>query len=215
MRSAMDRRPECVVRPSLPRGFSSEDEAWLVQVDEDLAESGGTQTVLAEITRFQGRSSFTAYEWSRMRLLGTRFPSGRDPVSLFDRMPDSGFCVRAVTHRGLAVLPRFELTLNPVLAVRLGWQVATDSANVWLDANGQLVATAYCWRDGGPDGQTHGDCLYGEGAAILLTEVGLAQLEALVGPRRLETVTRRARFHGAEIQERFANSSPPDAAEPS
>ena len=213
MRSAMNRRPECVVRPSLPRGFNSEDEAWLAQVDEDLAESDGTQTVLAEITRFQGRSGFTVYEWSRMRLLGTRLPSGRDPVSLFDRMPDTGFPVRAVTHRGLVALPRFELTLDPLLAVRLDWQVATGGATAWLNANGQLVATGYCWRDGGPDGQTHGDCLYGEGAVILLTEAGRTQLEALVGTRRLETVTRRVRSHGAAIQERFANSSPPDTAD--
>lgn len=210
MRSAIDRRPEFVVRPVLPRGFSAEEEAWLAQVEEDLPAAGGAETVLAELTHFQGRSSFTAYEWSRMRLLGTRLPPGRDPVSLFERLPDSGFPVRAVTHRGLASLPRFELTLDPGLANRLGWQAATDGTSRWFDANGQLVATAYCWRDGGPDGQTHGDCLHGEGAAIALTDAGRTQLEELAGPLRVETVARRARSHNAQNQERFAVSRPPD-----
>lgn len=211
MRSAIDRRPEFVVRPALPRGFNAEEEAWLAQVEEDLTAAGGTETILAEVTHFLGRSSFTAYEWSRMRLLGTRLPAGQDPVSLFERLPDSGFPVRAVTQRGHASLPRFQLTLDPGLVNRLGWQAATDGTSRWLDANAQLVATVYCWRDGGPDGQTHGDCLYGEGAVIALTEVGRAQLEGLVGPRRVETVARRARSHNAQNQERFAASSPPDA----
>jgi hypothetical protein len=211
MRSAIDRRPEFVVRPMLPRGFGAEEEAWLAQVEEDLTAAGGTETILAEVTHFQGRSSFTAYEWSRMRLLGIRLPPGWDPVSLFEHLPDSGFPVRAATQRGLASLPRFELTLDPGLANRLGWQAPADGTSRWFDANAQLVATAYCWRDGGPDGQTHEGCLYGEGAAIVLTEVGCAQLEELVGPRRVETVARRARSYGAQNQERFAASRPPGA----
>ncbi|WP_456997965.1 AAA family ATPase [Lysobacter sp. A421] len=211
MRSAIDRRPNFVVRPALPRGFTAEEEPWLAQVEEDITAAGGTETILAELTYFQGRSSFTAYEWSRMRLLGTRLPPDADPVSLFERLPHSGFPVRAVTRPGLASLPRFELTLDPGLANRLGWQAVTDGTSRWFDANGQLVATAYCWRDGGPDGQTHGDCLYGEGAAIALTEVGRTQLEGLVGPRGVETVARRARLHNAQNQQRFAASRPPDA----
>jgi len=211
MRTVVDRRPEFVVRPVLPRGFSVEEEAWLTQVEEDIAPAGGAEIILAEMTHFQGRSSFTVYEWSRMRLLGTRLPPGRDPVLLFERLSDSGFLVRTITQRGLASLPRFQLTLDPGLVSRLGWQAATDGTSRWFDANAQLVATAYCWRDGGPDGQKHGDCLYGEGAAIALTEVGRGQLEGLVGPRCVETVARRVRSHGAQNQERFATSRPPDA----
>jgi hypothetical protein len=210
MGSEIDRRPEFVVRPRLPRGFNADEEAWLAQVEEDLTDAGGAETILAEVTHFQGRSSFTTYEWSRMRLLGTRLPLDRDPVSLFECLPDSGFPVRAITQRGLASLPRFKLTLDPDLASRLGWQAATDGTSRWFDADGQLVATAHCWRDGGPDGQTHADCLFGQGAAIVLTQVGRAQLEGLAGPRRVETVARRARSHGAQNQERFAASSPSD-----
>lgn len=206
MRSTIDRRPDFIVRPALISGFSSEEEAWLAQVEEDINHTGGAETILAEITRFKGRSSFTSYDWSRMRLLGTRLPTGRDPVSLFDQLHDSGFPVRAVTQRGLVSLPSFELTLDPGLSNRLGWQQATDGKSRWFDANDQLMATAYCWRDGGPDGQTHGDCLYGEGAAIVLSEVGRGQLEALVGPQRVETVARRARSHNVQNQERFAAS---------
>ncbi|KQQ84132.1 hypothetical protein ASF73_16315 [Xanthomonas sp. Leaf131] len=213
MRSAIDRRPEFVVRPVLPRSFSAEEEVWLAQVEEDLTVAVGAETILAELTHFQGRSSFTAYEWSRMRLLGTKLPPCQNPVSLFDRLPDSSFPVRAVTRRGIAPLPRFELTLDPGLANRLGWQATTDGTSRWFDANGQLVATAYCWRDGGPDGQTHGDCLYGEGAVIALTEVGRTQLEGLVGPRRVETVARRARSRNVQKHERFAASRAPDDPE--
>lgn len=209
-RSAIDRRPEFVVRPVLPRGFRAEEGPWLAQVEEDLAAAGGAETILAELTHFHGRSSFTVYEWSRMRLLGTRLPPDRDPISLFERLPSSGFPVRAVTRGGHAPLPRFELTLDPGLADRLGWQAATDGTSRWFDANGQLVATSYCWRDGGPDGQTHGDCLYGEGAAIALSAAGRTQLEELAGPRRVETVARRARSDSAQNQERFAASMPHD-----
>jgi hypothetical protein len=161
---------------------------------------------LAELTHFQGRSSFTTYEWSRMRLLGVRLPSGRDPVSLFQGLNDSGLLVRSVTRPDLPSPPHFELTLDPALANRLGWRVATDKTSRWFDADAQLVATAYCWRDGGPDGQTHGNCLYGEGAAIVLTEVGRVQLEGLRGPRRVETVARRVRSQNGQSNEQFAAS---------
>lgn len=208
MRSAIDRRPEFVIRPVLPRGFGSEEEDWLAEVQEDLHPSGGAETILAEVTIFQGRSILTTYEWSRLRLLGTKLPPREDPVSLFERLTDSGFLVRAVTQLGL---PRFQLTLNSGLLNRLAWQAATDGTSQWFDANAQLVATAYCWRDGSPDGQTHGDCLYGEGAAIVLTGVGREQLEKLIGSRRVETVARRVRSHRAQKHERFATSIPSDA----
>lgn len=213
MRSAIDRRPEFVVRPVLPRGYGTEEKAWLAQVEEDLTVASRTGTILAELTHFQGRSSFTTYEWSRMRLLGINLPSGQDPVSLFDRLRHPRFPVRAVTERGVASLPRFELTLDPALAQHLDWPAATDGTTRWFDANGQLMATAYCWRDGGPDGQTHGDCLYGEGAAIVLTGVGLAKLEGLVKRRFVSTVARRARSHNELHEERFAASRQPDAPE--
>jgi hypothetical protein len=210
MRSAIDRRPEFVVRPVMPRGFGADGETWLDKVEDDLAAAVGAETILAELTHFQGRSSFAAYEWSRMRLLGTTIPTGLDPVSLFEYLPRSGFPVRAVTRRGLASLPRFEFTLDSGLAIRLGWREATNGTSRWFDANDQLMATAYCWRDGGQDGQAYGDWLYGEGAAIALTEAGSTQLEGLFGRRRVETVALRSRSHNGQSQERFATSATSD-----
>ena len=176
-------------------------------MDEDLASPVGGETILAELSRFQGRSGFTNFETSRLRLLGVELPAGRNPILLFERLSGSALPVRSVTKRGLAPFPRFELTLEPRFASRLGWRLEAEGASRWIDANDQLVATAYCWRDGGPDGQTHGNCLYGEGAAITLTELGRLQFEALTGPRRIETVARRAQRQDARQQERFAASS--------
>lgn len=212
-RSAIDRRPEFVTRPVLPRGFNDENEPWLAKVEEDLILEDSDETILAEITRFQGRSFLTDYTWSRMRLLGTRLPPEKDPVSLFDRLPQSGFPVCSVARDGFFSLPRFELTLDPGLANRLGWIAVTDGTSQWFDANAQLVAIAYCWRDGGPDGKPYDHSIYGEGAAITLTKSGRRQIENLIGPCCVETVARRARRHDAQDHERFAVSRPYDYPE--
>lgn len=207
IRTAMDRRPQFVARPTLPQGFNTDNDAWLADVDEDLASPEVGETILAELSQFRGRSGFTNFETSRLRLLGVELPAGRNPVLLFERLNGSALPVRSVIERGFAPLPRFELTLEPRFASQLGWRLGADGTSRWVNANDQFVATAYCWRDGGPDGQTHGNCLYGEGAAITLTELGRAQFEALAAPRRIETVARRAQLRNARRQERFAASS--------
>jgi hypothetical protein len=207
MRAAVDRRPAFVRRPALPRSFGSDAEEWLSAVEEDVTNADvGSGRVLVEVTHFQGRAGFTSHEWSRMRLFGVRLPAHQDPLMLFAGLRRSGMMVRRVMRSGFASVPSLELTLDPGLAERLGWRAANDGAPTWLDSQGALMATAYCWRDGGPDGQLHGNCLWGEGAAILLTEAGRVQLEALVGTRFNAAVARRRRSERDQHQERYACS---------
>jgi len=52
-RTSVDARPAIVARPTLPREYGNEDD-WLAQVEQDLEEHAGGDTVFAEITRFRG-----------------------------------------------------------------------------------------------------------------------------------------------------------------
>jgi len=50
MRTTIDRIPEFVARPTLPRGYMAEEEVWLARVEEDLNAAEGAETILAELT---------------------------------------------------------------------------------------------------------------------------------------------------------------------
>lgn len=201
-RTAVDARPAFVRRPMLPEGLTDENE-WLAQVEDDVRDRVGDGLVLAEITRFQGLYSSSRYEWSRLRLFGVQLPTGA-PLAMADWIPP-GAPVRRVSQLGLGAIPRWELTLNPQLAEQLGWRSVNE--RTWHDAGGELMATAYCWRDGGPDGELHGRWLAGEGAAIVLTRAGQAQLAAWRGPIRTAVVARRHRQVGERREERTAHAS--------
>jgi hypothetical protein len=202
-RTAVDARPAFVARPTMPEGRTDESE-WLAHVDDDVRDRAGDDLVLAEITRFQGLYSSSHYEWSRFLLFGVQLPATGDPLAMAERIPP-GAPVRRVTRQGLGAIPRWELTLNQVLVERLGWRSVDE--RTWHDASEELVATAYCWRDGGPDGELHGRWLAGEGAAIVLTRTGHAQLAALRGPTRTDVVARRHKHDGERREERLAHAS--------
>ncbi|HET7562815.1 MAG TPA: hypothetical protein VFJ87_10615 [Rhodanobacteraceae bacterium] len=218
LRTKMDIRPEFVHRPTMP-GFRVDEEDWLAAVEEDLSDVDlGPDTILAGVSHFHGRDAFTTYEWTRMRLFGTRLPARIDPRFLYDGLPVSApaglnggpetrawIPVCRVEREGLGSLPNFELTLDPSLTASLNWRIADDGSSTWADTTGAIVATAYCWRDGAPDGQTHGDCLWGEGAAIVLNATGRTQLEALIGVREFTAATaRRSKNASHEEKVRFA-----------
>ncbi len=204
-RSAVDARPAFIARPTLPEGLTDENE-WLAQVEDEVRDRDrdGDGLVLAEITRFQGLYSSSRYEWSRLRLFGVQLPATGDPLAMADCIP-GGAPVRRVSQLGLGAIPRWELTLNPQVAERLGWNSFDELT--WHDADGELMATAYCWRDGGPDGELHGRWLAGEGAAIVLTRAGQAQLAALRGPTRTDVMGRRHKLAGGHREERTAHAS--------
>jgi hypothetical protein len=201
-RTTVEARPAFVARPTLPEGRTDESE-WLAQVEDDARDHVGDDLVLAEITRFQGLYSASRYEWSRLRLFGVQLPATGDPLAMADWIPP-GAPVRCVTRLGLGAIPRWELTLNLQLAEQLGWRSIDE--RTWHDAGGELMATAYCWRDGGPDGELHGSWIAGEGAAIVLTRAGHAQLAILRGPTRTYVVARRHKQAGERREERIAHA---------
>lgn len=203
MRSMVDVRPAFVPRPTFPRGYGNEDD-WLDQVEQDLEEHAGDGTVLAEITRFHGHDSSTHYEWSRLRLLGIRIPETGNPLDLVERVP-LGTPLLRVTRVGLGVIPRWEFTLNSEFAAQMQWR--TDDERIWRDASGELMATAHCWRDGGPDGDLYGRNLQGEGAAIVLTAAGRSQLEIMLGPKSQDSIACRQKKSDGQSLERIAHSS--------
>jgi hypothetical protein len=202
-RSEVEARPAVVARPALPDGRTDGGE-WLAQVEADAEDCGGDDLVLAEVTHFQGRHISSRYEWSRLRLLGVQLPATGDPLEMAQRIPPGGPVMRVV-RLGLGVLPRWELTLNPRFAEGLGWLSADE--RTWCDAGGELMATAYCWRDGGPDGELIGNWIAGEGAAILLTRGGHAQLASLYGRTRADVVARRHTRTREHREERIARAS--------
>lgn len=203
MRTAVEARPAFIARPTLPEGWIDEGE-WLAQVQDDVRDRMGDDLVLAEITCFQGLHSSSRHEWSRLRLFGVQLPATGDPLSMADRIP-SGAPVRRISRLGLEAIPRWELTLNLQLAEQLGWRSVDE--RTWHDAGGELMATAYCWRDGGPDGELRGSWIAGEGAAIVLTRAGHAQLATLRWPIRTDVVARRHKQYGDRLDERTAHAS--------
>lgn len=68
----------------------------------------------------------------------------------------------------------------------------------WQDVSGELVATAYSWRDGGPVGELHFEYLEGEGAAIMLTAAGREQWNGVRGRARTDVLARRRKQHGGK-----------------
>jgi hypothetical protein len=202
-RTSVDARPAFVARPTLPEALTDENQ-WLAHVENDVRDHAGDGLVMGEITRFQGLYSSSRYEWSRLRLFGVQLPATGDPLAMADCIPP-GAPVWRVSQLGLGVIPRWELTLNPQLAERMGWHSVDE--RTWHDARGELMATAYCWRDGGPDGELHGRWLAGEGAAIVLSRAGRLQLEARCGPVRTDVVARRHKQAGERREERTAHAS--------
>ena len=203
MRTTVEARPAIVARPTLPDGRTDESE-WLAQVEGDARDRVGDDLVLAEVTRFQGLYSASRYEWSRLRLFGVQLPPAGDPLEMADQIPP-GAPVRCVTRLGLGAIPRWELTLNRQLTERLGWRSVDE--RIWHDSGEALMATAYCWRDGGPDGELHGSWIAGEGAVIVLTRAGHAQLAILHGPTRTDIVARRCKQAGERREERTSHAS--------
>jgi len=203
LRTDVDARPAFVRRPVLPRGGGDET-PWLEGVNDDVADHAAAELVLGEITCYRGRSVDSRYEWSQLRLLGVLMPSTGDPTELVHNLP-TGSPVQLVARPGLGAMPRWEMVINPHIAEQLHWR--TVDQITWRDIDGELVATAYSWRDGGPDGELHGECLEGEGAAIVLTAAGREQWNAVRGGTRTDVLARREKQHGRNTSARNARAT--------
>lgn len=107
--------------------------------------------------------------------------------------------------RGVGCDSTLGLTLNPEFAAQMQWY--TDDERTWRDGSDVMMATAYCWRDGGPDGDLHGRNLEGEGAAIVLTVAGHSQLDAVLGLRVQDVIARRQKKTGGQNSESIAHAT--------
>jgi hypothetical protein len=109
-----------------------------------------------------------------------------------------------VSHSIIPGVPEFDLTLNPDLAAHLNWCPVPNDIRAWTNQDGQIVARAFCWRDGGLDGGDS-DCFWGEGAAVILTPKGSDQLVAAVGNVMVGASARREKTRGeGKVSERIA-----------
>ncbi len=209
LRNNVDVRPAFVRRPALPEGGGDET-LWLEGVNDDVADHAAADFVLGEITCYRGRHFDSRYEWSQLRLQGVLVPPTGDPTELVHNLP-IGSPVQLVARPGLGAMPRWEMFINPHIAEQLHWR--TVDQITWRDIDGELVATAYSWRDGGPDGELHGDYLEGEGAALVLTLDGREQWNAVRGGARTDMLARRKKQHGGDTSARNARASRPAPSE--
>ena len=205
LRTDVDARPAFVRRPVLPEGGGDET-AWLEGVNEDVADHAAADFVLGEITCYRGRYVDSRYEWSQLGLLGVLMQPTGDPTELVHNLP-TGAPVQLVARPWLGAMPRWEMVLNPNIAEQLHWR--TVDQTTWRDIDGDLVATAHSWRDGGPDGELHGECLEGEGAAIVLTAAGRKQWNAVRGGARTDVLARRTKQRGRNTSARNARATRP------
>lgn len=205
LRTDVDARLAFIRRPVLPEGGGDETR-WLEGVTDDVANHAAADFVLGEITCYRGRSVDSRYEWSQLRLLGVRMPPMGDPTELVHNLP-TGSPVQLVVRPGLGAMPRWEMVINPHIAGQLHWRTADQTT--WRDIDGELVATAHSWRDGGPDGELHGEYLEGEGAAIVLTAAGREQWNAVRGGACTYVLARREKQHGRSASARNARASRP------
>lgn len=204
-RTDVDARPAFVRRPVLPEGGGDET-PWLEGVNDDVADHAAVDFVLGEITCYRGRHFDSLYEWSQLRLLGVILPPTGDPAGLVHNLP-IGSPVQLVAQPGLGAMPRWEMVMNPHTAEQLHWR--TVDQITWHDIDGELVATAYSWRDGGPDGELHGEYLEGEGAAIVLTADGREQWNAVRGRARTDVLVQRKKQQGGNTSAQNARATNP------
>ncbi|WP_312236412.1 ATP-binding protein [Stenotrophomonas sp.] len=205
LRTDVDARPAFVRRPTLPeRG--SDGTPWLQGVDDDVVDHADAGFVLGEITCYRGRYVDSRYEWSQLRLLGVLIQPTGDPAELVYNLP-TGAPVQLVARPELGAMPQWEMVINPHIAEQLHWRTADQIT--WSDIDGELVATAYSWRDGGPDGELHGENLEGEGAAIVLTAAGREQWNTVRGGARTDVLALRRKRQGASTSARNARATRP------
>lgn len=143
-----------------------------------------------------------------MRLLGVLLPRTGGPTEVVHNLP-IGSPVQLVEQPELGALPRWEMVINPHFAEQLHWR--TVDQITWRDIDGELVATAYSWLDGEPDGELQGEHLEGEGAAIVLNAGGREQWNAVRGGARTDVLARQKKQQGGNTSARNAratNSAP-------
>lgn len=219
-------RPKFVLQPTPPETFlrDAEIQQWLAGVEQDVnppVVDSASDKVIAEVTRYEFKSFSTTYAWSRARIPMVRLADGVSPFEAYHSLPTAihlrgaiqttsygRALVRRVSRSLLPQRPEFELALDAQLVRNLGWSPINPEQSEWIGAGGNAVASVRSWRDAGPDGDVHSECLWGEGAMLTVTPDGLRELEAAVGPIFISvSAEREIHKEGKQAGQRIAISS--------
>lgn len=202
-------RPRYLTRPTLPEESWRQEELsryWLQEAEADAAPiDSGDEFVLAEVSKFEIRK-FNRALYGMERLRVPRFDSTREEGldTWLEQLPGaywieglrtqngepSPTIVRRRSVRYLRDIPAFQLVICPNWLRRLGWHNPDGNWLLYRDSAGVTTAQIVWWRDGGPV-DIHADAIWGEGILVLLTQAGVSQLEAVVGPLDAGTHVRR------------------------
>ena len=193
-------RPQYLTRPTLSEGSWRQEDLsrkWLQEAEAGaIPIDGGDEFVLAEVSRFEIRKFNRAlYGMERLRVPRFDCTSDEGLDTWLEQLPGaywieglrtqngepSPTIVRRLSVRYLQDIPAFQLVICPNWLRRLGWHNPDGNWLLYRDSAGVTTARIVWWRDGGPV-DIHADAIWGEGILVILTQAGVTQLEAVVGP---------------------------------
>ena len=204
---------------------------WADAVEEALRHTNWTPdddlVVLAENTVIAKRRPWESPRETRYSVLqpvvASPFPIGRDPQELYRKVMN-----RTIgEYEILAQSPNWYplaiqnvalgynspaanwIALNPVIARKLSWSLATDGMFRWLDSHGATKVESIWWVDGLPAHSTNGPSSeeVGEGWLVLATQSALEEMQRETGPLARHSIVVRQCYHDGESLDRSAASS--------
>ncbi|MDN7894325.1 ATP-binding protein [Burkholderia cepacia] len=218
-------RPAFIQRPARDETrWREEEETWLNGVNDDLASlEAGTDIIFAEVSEFHIRKSGRVFSMERVRAQALTADSTRLDLNAFTLLPDSRWAgypvpmsslpantiVRRVSASWNPEVPRFRLAICAHWLKRLEWFEHPTNALIYEDKSGAIVSRIVWWRDGGPV-DIDDDVIWGEGTYLNLTPTGRRQIEALIGPLKINVYSRRSchrDLRDSEVQVRVAVST--------
>lgn len=203
-------RPDWVVPPRVARSeFGQiEQKTWLIHTDDDLlVPTVPDMHVLAEESYVRLQTSSTTVEATK-----TILPQVGDGVDVMARIPavvsldtlapgygfEDSILVCRIEADVFGDLPQDALTVCPYVIEALGWHRSPDDVFKVFDSDDELVADTVRWIDGTDMPQSYDDTVAAVGNAVLLTDLGLRQLEAIYGEIALQVSFERSAAGGTK-----------------
>jgi hypothetical protein len=226
-------RPAAVPSPP-PAGHDQTATRWLASTDQRLTEYHSSASAAGQWL-VGARSRMTVLNWNHLEeelVCGTVLGSGidADAESLFRdtssaRLSDRGAAtpVRLRAGEPLVIsnlgwtfhqLNADWLAFRPDVALALGWKADTTTPGRWLTEDGDLAVETVWWVDGWPGRAGPAvDDTEADGNAVTLTQAGLSDLIAKLGPvTRKMVLTRWGRDDGQpteRVQATRRDTTPP------
>jgi hypothetical protein len=200
-------RPNFVRRPEPDESnWQAVGDDWLGGAENDaLPLETGAETIAVEVSEFHIQSSRRVFQSHRVRL--PAWDLGREDIDLVDiellphavwlgaahplpRIPSPMLARRLEVSR-MPEVPRYRLIICPFWLQELGWHQHPDNPLIFQDKGSSMVARIVWWRDGGPV-DIGDDVICGQGMYIILTSLGLEQIERLAGKLAVKVFVRRS-----------------------